>query len=61
MYITIKWNSIQQVLMEKKRSRIYYSPEHLNGLPVFIQLANKAGAYDNIAKLWLMKKAILQI
>lgn len=56
MYITIK-----QVLMEIKLSRIYYSPEHLNGLPVFIQLANKAGAYDNIAKLWLMKKAILQI
>lgn len=47
--------------MEIKLSRIYYSPEHLNGLPVFIQLANKAGAYDNIAKLWLMKKAILQI
>lgn len=60
MYITIKWNSIQQVLMEKNYG-IYYSPEHLNGLPVFIQLANKAGAYDNIAKLWLMKKAILQI
>ena len=57
MYITIKRNSIQQVLMEIKLSRIYYSPEHLNGLP----MANKAGAYDNIAKLWLMKKAILQI
>ena len=32
-----------------------------NGLPSFVKLAKEAGEPDDIAKLWLMKKTILQI
>ena len=48
--------------MERKLSRVYYSPKgFLKGLPAVKKLAKEAGVSKDVAKLWLMKQAIWQI
>ena len=45
--------------MERKLSRVYYSPKgFLKGLPAVKKLAKEAGVSKDVAKLWLMKQAI---
>ena len=56
---------LQQVIsfkMEKKLSRIYYSPKGFwKGLPAVKKISQEAGVTEDEAKLWLMKQAIWQI
>ena len=48
--------------MERKLSRVYYSPKgFLKGLPAVKKLAKEAEVSKDVAKLWLMKQAIWQI
>ena len=50
------------IKMERKLSRVYYSPKGLwKGLAVVKKLAKEAGVSEDNAKLWLMKQAIWQI
>ena len=50
------------IKMERKLSRVYYSPKGLwKGLAVVKKLAKEAGVSEDNAKLWLMKQAIWKI
>ena len=56
---------LQQVIsfkMEKKLSRIYYSPKGFwKGLSAVKKLSQEAGVSEDEAKIFLMKQAIWQI